>query len=88
MPKNGWGARGFPDRRGLAIAFRVGATMGVMKIRKLIWNRDRLNRDGVLPEEVEETCFGNPFVQKAKSEGEKRHLLQSPSLRSSPNAAN
>jgi len=46
-----------------------------MKIRKLIWSRDRvdrLDRDGVLSDEVDETCFGNPFVQKAKSEGENR----------------
>jgi uncharacterized protein len=39
----------------------------------LIWPAERIDhiaRHGVLPEEVEEACFGRPFVQRAKSEGQ------------------
>jgi len=44
-----------------------------VKIFELIWPRDRVGhiaRHDVTPEEVEEVCFGRPFVQKARSEGE------------------
>lgn len=43
-----------------------------MKIRKLIWPAERIDhiaRHGIIPEEVEEVCFGRSFVQRAKSEG-------------------
>ena len=43
-----------------------------MKIQELIWPEDRIDhiaRHSVTPEEVEEVCFGRPFVQRAKSEG-------------------
>ena len=44
-----------------------------MKIYEFVWNQDRIDhiaRHSVTPEEVEETCFGVAFVQRAKSEGE------------------
>ena len=44
-----------------------------MRINEFIWSEDRINhiaRHKVTPEEVEEVCFGNPFVQRAKSQGE------------------
>ena len=44
-----------------------------MRIKALIWPDDRVEhiaRHGVTPEEVEQVCFGRPFVQRAKSEGE------------------
>lgn len=44
-----------------------------MKIQELIWPAERIDhiaRHGVIPEEVEEVCFGNPFIQRAKSEGQ------------------
>jgi hypothetical protein len=44
-----------------------------MRIRKLVWPEDRIDhiaRHGVAPEEVEEVCFGRPFVQRARSQGE------------------
>ena len=31
---------------------------------------DHIARHNVTPEEVEEVCFGRPFVKRAKSEGE------------------
>ena len=43
-----------------------------MKIREFVWPEDRIDhiaRHGVSPDEVEEACFGNAFVQRAKSEG-------------------
>ena len=43
-----------------------------MKIRELIWPEDRIDhiaRHGVTPTEVEEVCFSDSFVQRAKSEG-------------------
>ena len=43
-----------------------------VKINELIWPQDRIDhiaRHGVTPEEVEEVCFGNSWVQRAKSEG-------------------
>ena len=39
----------------------------------MIWNQDRIEhiaRHGILPEEVEETCFGVALVQRTKSEGD------------------
>lgn len=44
-----------------------------MRIHELVWPRDRIvhiGRHGVIPEEVEEVCFGHSLVQRAKSEGE------------------
>src|SRR5438552_8215124 len=44
-----------------------------MRIRQLLWPRDRIEhiaRHDVTPEEVEEACFGQPLVQRAKSHGE------------------
>lgn len=44
-----------------------------MSIRELIWPADRVGniaQHAVTPEEVEEVCFGRPFVQRAKSEGQ------------------
>ncbi|MGO8751394.1 MAG: hypothetical protein ACLQNE_36065 [Thermoguttaceae bacterium] len=46
---------------------------GAMRIHELVWPQDRIDhidRYGVAPEEVEETCFGHALVQRAKSEGE------------------
>lgn len=43
-----------------------------MKINEFIWPGDRIEhiaRHGVTPEEFEEACFGNAFVQRAKSKG-------------------
>lgn len=44
-----------------------------MLIWELIWPEDRIEhiaRHNVEPHEVEEVCFSEPFVQRAKSEGE------------------
>jgi uncharacterized DUF497 family protein len=44
-----------------------------MRIERIIWPRDRIEhigRHGVTPLEVEEVCFGTPFVQRTKSQGE------------------
>ncbi len=44
-----------------------------MRIHNFIWPEDRIDhigRHGVTPEEVEEVCFGKPFVQRSRSEGE------------------
>ena len=44
-----------------------------MVIHELIWPDDRVEhiaRHGVAPEEVEDVCFGRPFVRRTKSEGE------------------
>jgi hypothetical protein len=44
-----------------------------MRIQEFVWPEDRIDhvdRHGVTPAEVEETCFGHPLVQRAKSEGE------------------
>lgn len=44
-----------------------------MKIRKLIWPEERIEHiahHNITPEEVEEVCFGQAFVQRTKSEGE------------------
>lgn len=46
---------------------------GVMKIRELVWPVDRVDhiaRHGVTPQDVEEVCFGQPFVRRGKSQGE------------------
>ena len=43
-----------------------------VKISELIWPQNRIDHiaaHGVTPEEVEEVCFGNPLVQRAKSHG-------------------
>jgi uncharacterized protein len=44
-----------------------------MRIHQFVWPEDRIDhiaRHGVEPEEVEEVCFGQALVQRAKSEGE------------------
>jgi hypothetical protein len=44
-----------------------------MKILKFIWPQDRIDhitQHRVRPEEVEEICFGQAFVRRAKSKGE------------------
>jgi len=44
-----------------------------MKIHELIWPEDRIDhirRHRVTPEEVDQTCFGQPFIRRAKSKGE------------------
>jgi uncharacterized protein len=43
-----------------------------MKIHELIWPEDRIDhiaRHNVMPEEVEEVCFSQSLIQRAKSEG-------------------
>ncbi|AUB81834.1 hypothetical protein THSYN_13265 [Candidatus Thiodictyon syntrophicum] len=43
-----------------------------MKIDSLVWPEDRIEhiaRHHVTPTEVEEVCFGQPLVLRAKSEG-------------------
>lgn len=43
-----------------------------MKIRQLIWPEDRVDHiaaHGIAPGEVEDACFGQALVQRAKSEG-------------------
>ena len=44
-----------------------------MRIHELLWPQDRIDhiiQHSVTPDEVEEACFGRPFVQRAKSQGE------------------
>ena len=44
-----------------------------MEIYELIWSEDRIDhiaRHGVVPDEVDEVCFGKAFVQRATSQGE------------------
>jgi len=44
-----------------------------MRIQRLLWPEERIDhiaRHGVTPEEVEEACFGKPFVRRSRSEGE------------------
>ena len=44
-----------------------------MEIHELIWPEDRIDHiatHGVIPDEVDEVCFGRAFVQRAKSQGE------------------
>lgn len=43
-----------------------------MKIYELVWPADRIEHiaeHNIRPEEVEEVCFGRPFIQRAKSFG-------------------
>ena len=43
-----------------------------MTINEFVWPRDRvehIGKHGVEPEEVEDICFGQPFVQRAKALG-------------------
>jgi len=43
-----------------------------MKINEIIWPEERINHianHNITPEEVEEICFSNAFIQKAKSKG-------------------
>lgn len=43
-----------------------------MKIDELIWSRDRvehIGKHGIEPNEVEEVCFGQALVQRAKAKG-------------------
>ena len=43
-----------------------------MLIHSFIWNEDRIDHianHSVSPEEVEQACFGNPIVLRAKSQG-------------------
>ena len=43
-----------------------------MRIHRLVWPEDRVDhiaRHGIMPEEVEEVCFGIPLVLKARSSG-------------------
>jgi len=45
----------------------------MVKITELIWPRDRIEHiamHGVRPQEVEEVCFGDPLVLRAKSPGD------------------
>jgi hypothetical protein len=44
-----------------------------MLVHEFVWPQDRIDhiaRHAVTPEEVEDVCFGDPLVQRAKSEGE------------------
>ena len=44
-----------------------------MKIRQIIWPEDRIEhiaRHNITSEEVEEVCFGQALIQRAKSEGD------------------
>jgi uncharacterized DUF497 family protein len=50
----------------------VSAKIAAVRIHELVWAEDRVDhiaRHGVAPEEVEQVCFGNPLVLRAKSEG-------------------
>ena len=43
-----------------------------MQIHEFIWPADRVNhlaRHGVQPDEVEEVCFGEALIQRAKASG-------------------
>lgn len=43
-----------------------------MTVHEIIWPDDRINhiaRHGVTPDEVEQVCFGRPWVRRARSEG-------------------
>lgn len=44
-----------------------------MLIHEFVWPQERIDhiaRHDVTPEEVEDVCFGDPLIQRAKSEGE------------------
>jgi uncharacterized DUF497 family protein len=43
-----------------------------MRIRRLIWNAERIDHianHGVTPDEVEKVCFGRSLVRRTKSRG-------------------
>jgi uncharacterized protein len=43
-----------------------------MRIRDFVWPQDRIDhiaRHDITPEEIEEICFGQPLIQRAKSQG-------------------
>jgi len=43
-----------------------------MKIHELVWLKDRVDHiasHGITPDEVEDVCFGQAYVQRAKSKG-------------------
>ena len=43
-----------------------------MPIRELLWPQDRIDhiaQHGVTSDEVNEVCFGKPFIQRAKTQG-------------------
>ncbi len=43
-----------------------------MKVHQIFWTEDRVDhiaRHGVSSDEFEQTCFGDPLVYRAKSEG-------------------
>ena len=49
-----------------------------MRIKRLIWPEDRIDHiahHNVIPEDVEDVCFGNPFVQRGKITGSEPALL-------------
>ncbi len=57
----------------LLVFFLFWYILYLMKIYELIWPHDRIEHiscHGVLPEEVEQICFGEAFIQRAKSHGE------------------
>ena len=44
-----------------------------MRIHQLLWPQNRIDhiaQHSIRPDEVEEVCFGQSFVQRAKSQGE------------------
>jgi len=44
-----------------------------MTIREFVWPRrqiEHIARHGVEPREVQQVCFGRPFIQRAHSEGQ------------------
>jgi len=44
-----------------------------MRIHEFVWPVERIDhlaQHGVVPNEVEEVCFGRPLVQRGRSEGE------------------
>lgn len=44
-----------------------------MRIKRLVWSEERVEhiaRHGATPDEVEQACFGIPWVRRGKSEGE------------------
>jgi uncharacterized protein len=49
-----------------------------MRVVELIWPQDRINHiasHGIKPDEFEEVCFGKPFVQRGKSEGQNPYYV-------------
>jgi uncharacterized DUF497 family protein len=43
-----------------------------MRIHEFVWPQERIDhiaQHGVMPDEVEDACFGDALVQRAKSEG-------------------